>query len=80
MDAVRGTKVKTNLKGDMEVDIPAGQHCSWHGSTVTPLTQGTLQSLMDGLPMRICDQTLIICGKMLKTLSCARLLSPGTFL
>ncbi|KAK9916413.1 hypothetical protein WJX75_002286 [Coccomyxa subellipsoidea] len=24
MDAVKGTKVKTNLKGDMEVDIPAG--------------------------------------------------------
>ncbi|EIE26272.1 DnaJ-domain-containing protein, partial [Coccomyxa subellipsoidea C-169] len=24
MDAVRGTKVKTNLKGEMEVDIPAG--------------------------------------------------------
>lgn len=30
MDAVRGTKVKTNLKGEMEVDIPAGEHCRLH--------------------------------------------------
>ena len=30
MDAVRGTKVKANLKGEMEVDIPAGEHCRLH--------------------------------------------------
>lgn len=28
MDAVKGTKVKTNLKGGVEVDIPAGMLCS----------------------------------------------------
>lgn len=40
MDAVKGTKVKTNLKGDMEVDIPAGEHCPMHANTDILLSTG----------------------------------------
>lgn len=54
MDAVKGTKVKTNLKGDMEVDIPAGEHCPMHANTDILLSTGGSDADVSSIGLRAC--------------------------